>query len=349
MNKRTLLLLTSAALIIVLTACTEIGYYLQSAKGQIEIMASRDTVESLLNDDATPEKLRQQLLLAGEILDFARSDMLLNNDGSYEHYVDIERPHVVWNVVATPALSLSPETWCFPFAGCVPYRGYFEEENARRFAADLKAEGLDVFVYGVPAYSTLGWFDDPLLNTFIFEKDFLLASMILHELAHKKLYVKDHTDFNEAFAVVVARKGVERWLNAQASSSLDDFRTFLGHQETYFDLLQNSRQKLSETYGSSLSDSEKLREKARIIGAFRQGFQEMVAGWGGTINGTWLENGEINNANFASAHTYRKLVPALEALWSQSGEEPQRFFDQVNQLADLSIEERLERLEVLQP
>ncbi|MBI5783517.1 MAG: aminopeptidase, partial [Gammaproteobacteria bacterium] len=203
--------LTLLLLLAVVSGCASPGYYLHAVSGQIEILNKRRPVEEVLNDPATTPQTRQQLKLVRRLRDFASRELGLPDNDSYRSYTDLERPFVVWDVFAAPELSLEPKQWCFLVAGCVPYRGYFARDEAEQFAADLKQDGYDVYVGGVPAYSTLGWFNDPLLNTFIHRSEPELAGLLFHELAHQKIYVSGDTTFNESFATVVELEGVKRW------------------------------------------------------------------------------------------------------------------------------------------
>lgn len=345
MANRTLLI--GLALLVTggLLACSDFSYYVQSVEGHLEVMSARQPVAKILADPNTEQLLRERLLLTEELLKFADTQLLLDGEGSYRHYVDLKRPFVVWNVVATPPLSLVPETWCFPFAGCVPYRGYFEEQDAQGFARQLIASGLDAEVFGVPAYSTLGWFKDPLLNTFLYGNELELAGLIFHELSHQKIYVKDHSDFNEAFAVVVADKGVERWAAMRNDPALSELqRQVRIRREGFWVLFDATRLRLRSLYASSVPDEQKFVGKAEIFADFKLHYRQLLSGWGVEAQGDWLES-DLNNAHFASAATYRKLVPAFESLWLQCGADPERFYHLVDELAQLEKTQRLQRLE----
>src|SRR6185295_4027488 len=202
--------------------------------------------------------LKGRLMRAQEIRAFASRELGLPDNRSYTSYADLERPYAVWNVFATPELSLTPRQWCFPVAGCVAYRGYFAEADARAEAARLKAEGDDVWVSGVPAYSTLGYFDDPVLSTFVRWPDVEVARMVFHELAHQVVYVKDDTQFNESFAVAVEEAGVERWLMLQANGQLDAQYMRSGRLRAVFrELTRDTRADLARIYASDAPDAVK--------------------------------------------------------------------------------------------
>jgi len=347
MSRRTLGIILVSLLLSGLMACSRLGYYAQSVRGQLGVMAASQEVDEILDDPGQPAKLKERLRFSQQLLAYAHEDLGLENDGSYLEYADIGRHFVVWNVVATPELSLEPKTWCFMFAGCVPYRGYFEEQDALAFASELREDGLDVDVYGVPAYSTLGWLDDPLLNTFLFESDIYLAELIFHELAHQRLYLKDHGDFNEAFAVVVARHGADRWISSQDDPVLSRARVQQKYrQKTFFDLFDETRNHLTELYASGQPDSQMLASKQQLLDAFAVRYRALLQGWGATEGESWLGRG-LNNARFAAAMTYRKLVPAFEALWEQSGESPRRFYraaEELSRLPEVELQTRLKTL-----
>jgi len=303
-------------------------------------MSAARPVDELLSDPQTAPQLKTRLRLVESMLEFAGTELALDNDGSYTAYADIGRPYVVWNVVATPPLSLDPERWCFLFAGCVPYRGYFNQQDAIDFSRTLEQKGLDVAVSGVPAYSTLGWFDDPLLNTFLFEDELNLADLIFHELAHQRLYLKDDSDFNEAFAVVAADHGVQLWAAARDDNTLLQVRQKRKLRESsFFDQFERTRARLETLYAGPLPDAQKLASKKQVLEDFKAQYRALLADWGVAEGGVWLER-DLNNARFASATTYRKLVPAFEALWRQNGEDPGGFYLAAEKLSHLPLAER---------
>src|SRR5687767_14758623 len=198
-----------------IAGCQSLAYYTQAIGGHLKVLAQARPVEDWLTDPATPPELKERLQTARRIREFASKTLKLPENNSYLAYADLERPYVVWNVFAAPEFSVEPRAECFPFAGCVSYRGFYSEHDARRHAEKLRAAGYDVYVGGVPAYSTLGWSDDPLLSTFIRYPDAQLARLVFHELAHQLVYAKNDTTFNESFAVAVEEEGVKRWLEQE--------------------------------------------------------------------------------------------------------------------------------------
>lgn len=344
----TILLLLVGLTLLALGACSDLGYYRQAASGQWQILSRRQDISKLLADPATPKKLRGRLQTALSIRDFASQDLSLPDNGSYRCYADLGRPCVVWNVVAAPPFSLTPRRWCFPIAGCVPYRGYYDEAAARKFAAGLASGGDDVYVYGVTAYSTLGWFDDPVLNTFIDKPDYVLAGMIFHELAHQEVYVKGDADFNEAFAMTVQLAGVERWLADHGSA--DERAAYAraqARQEEFLALVRATRGQLQALYDRPGPAPQMLQAKAEILAGMRQQYAALKQSWGGYAGYDRWFAAPLNNARFVAVATYRHLVPAFTRLLAQYHGDFGQFYGAVQALAELPAQERRQRLEAL--
>ncbi len=328
-----------------MSGCSTLGYYWQSVSGHLELMNAARPLPEWLQDSQTPEKLKTRLALAQRMRSFAVSELHLPDNASYQRYADLQRKAVVWNVTAAPALSLKPETWCFPVAGCVGYRGYFDEQEARAEAARLQATGLDVHVYGVPAYSTLGWMNwaggDPLLSTFVGYPEGDLARLIFHELAHQVVYVQDDTPFNESFATAVERLGVARWLAASGSDKArTDYAALEQQRRQFRALTQATRRELTGIYESKLTPApgqqDKLAMKMRAMENFRAKYAELRASWAvpaGSIGGYDRWVAQANNASFGAQAAYDDLVPGFEALFARSGGNWPVFYDEVRQLA----------------
>lgn len=333
-----------------LVACTELGYYTQATQGQLHLLWQRRPIAQVLADPAVPVQLKERLTLVLKIRDFASQELLLPENGSYRCYADLGRPHVVWNVVATPEFSLEPLTWTFPVAGCVSYRGYFNQTAAEDFAAGLQGQGSEVDLYGVTAYSTLGWFDDPVLNTFVNDSEPALAGMIFHELAHQKLYVKDDSSFSEAFAELVEQAGVERWLGGRglASQKLDR-ATQAARRQVFIELLQTTRRELVTLYASAQPIESMRGEKQRILAELEQRYRLLRDGeWQGyTGFDRWFER-PVNNARLAAVGTYHDLKPALAVLLKQCNGNLALFYAEADKLAQLPREKRRERLATLE-
>lgn len=342
---RALGLMTVAAL---LGGCGNVGYYLQSAGGQLEVWQREAPITQVLQDPASPPQLKAQLVLVQRLRDFASAELALPDNRSYRSYADLGRPFVVWNVYAAPELSLEPQQWCFVLAGCVNYRGYFSEAEARAQARELAAAGNDVYVGGVPAYSTIGWFADPVLNTFIDYPEPELARLLFHELAHQVVYVPDDTVFNESFATAVEHAGVARWLAQHGSAAgrarvaqLQRFRAGFGQ------LLMQAREELAAVYAGSGTAADKRQRKTAVFARLRQSYETQRQAWGGFAGyDRWFAQ-PLGNAHLAAVAIYTQQVPAFEALLAQSGGELPRFYAAVKTLAALPAAERKLRLAAL--
>ncbi len=325
-----------------LSGCGEIGYYFQCAKGQINLLQRAKPIEQLLDDPTLTPDLHDRLQLVQQIRDFASSELLLPDNDSYRSYADIERPYVVWNIVATDEFSLQPQQWCFPVAGCVSYRGYFYQEDAEELASQLRQENKDVNLYGVQAYSTLNWFSDPVLNTFINSSETRLAGLIFHELAHQLIYVKGDSAFNEAFAVTVQMEGVHRWLKQQKHAQ--DWEKYLQSRKqlkTFHQLLFDTRDQLAILYGQDdLSDQQKRLQKEQIFTTTQQRYTELQTR--GELDqrfDRWMTEG-LNNARLAAIATYYDLLPGFQQLLANHNHNLTTFYQQVEKLAKTSVSER---------
>ena len=322
-----------------LGGCGTLGYYLQSVSGHMKMMNDARPVGDWVSDGTTPPRLKERLELTQRIRSFAVSELKLPDNDSYRRYADLKRRAVVWNVVAAPEYSLTLRTWCFPVAGCVGYRGYFDEAAARAEADAIKAQGFEVSVYGVPAYSTLGWFADPLLNTFINYPEGELARLIFHELAHQVVYAKGDTMFNESFATAVERMGGARWLQAQGSEAArNEYAQFNGRRVQFRALALATRRALTAIYESAPA-ADRASLKARAMQDFRDRYAELKAGWGGFAGyDAWVAG--ANNASFGAQAAYDELVPGFEAMFQREGGDWHRFYDAVKRLADLPKDQR---------
>jgi predicted aminopeptidase len=303
------------------------GYYWQAAAGHLDVMRRAQPLEALLDDPSTDPKLRERLLRAREIRAFASRELGLPDNRSYTTYAALGRPFVLWNVFATPELSLELERWCFPVAGCVAYRGYYAREDADRFAQRLRAGGLEAHVGGVPAYSTLGWFDDPLLSTFMHYPEGELARLVFHELAHQLLYVSGDTRFNESFATAVEEAGVERWLAARADRGVE----------------------LQAVFEAPLDDDAKRAGKARVLESLRTEYARLRASWGGFSGYDRFFAGGVSNPQLAAVGAYNDLLPAFRAMLEREGGDLPRFYAAVRELAARPKAERERVLRELAP
>lgn len=328
-----------------LCGCANIGYYFQAVGGQMEIWNRSRPIEKLVSDVRTDPRLRERLSLAVKVREFASRELALPDNQSYRKYADLQRPFAIWNVFATREFSIAPVQWCFPFAGCVAYRGYFSEQGAEQFAAGLRSQGHDVFVAGIPAYSTLGWFDDPVLNTFIFYPDAEIARLTFHELAHQVVYVSGDTVFNESFATAVELEGVDRWLSrAGTREQRAAFDATQEYKRGFVELVMKFRGTLGELYASPLADEEKRRKKTEIFAELRAAYLQLKQSWNGFAGYDWYFADELNNANLVPVATYSELVPAFRRMLAGNGGDFRRFYAEVKEVGKLSRDERGVRL-----
>ena len=342
----------AAAGVCLTSGCATVGYYARSVAGHLEILQAARPVAQVLDDPTTGAALKERLALSQRIRDFAVRELGEPDNASYRRYADLHRSAAVWNVVAAPELSLVPKTWCFAIVGCVGYRGYYDEARAGALAAELRGDGLDVVVYPVPAYSTLGrlpaggWLADPLLNTFIGYPEGELARLVFHELAHQVAFAAGDTQFNESFATAVEKIGAERWLaehagaearaeSARAEARRADFRA----------LTARVRDELARLYASDLGDDAKRTEKAALLARLRADHAALKASrWDGYAGyDSWFAR--ANNAAFAILASYTGLVPAFERLFEREGRDFARFYAEVRRLAALPAAERRAALE----
>ncbi|RZL90418.1 MAG: aminopeptidase [Variovorax sp.] len=328
-----------------LAGCADLGYYWQSASGHLGLMRAARPVPEWLQDPATSAALKAKLELAQRIRRFAVTELGLPDNPSYTAYADLHRAAAVWNVVAAPPYSLTLKTWCFPVAGCVGYRGYYNEADARAEAATQTAQGLEAVVYPVPAYSTLGWTNwaggDPLLSTFIGYPEGELARIVFHELAHQVLYVPGDTTFNESFATAVERMGGARWLQTQAGEAArEEYTQFDGRRRQFRALTSDTRRALAVVYASKEAQAadwpavEAMKKAA--MDEFRQRYATLRAGWTGPRQGAydgWVAR--ASNPMFAAQAAYDSLVPDFEALFAREGGDWPRFYAEVKRIAAL--------------
>ncbi|MGB5247390.1 MAG: aminopeptidase [Woeseia sp.] len=314
-------------------------YYLQAAHGQFGIWKKSQPLDVVINDPATDPALADRLRLLRDAREFASSRLLLPNNGSYQNYADLGRDYVLWNVVAAPEFSLEPRTWCYLIVGCLAYRGYFDEAKARQLGAKLQKESFDVYVGGVPAYSTLGHFNDPLLNTMMQRDDADLVALLFHELAHQRLYLKDETAFNESFASAVAEFGLQEWFAERGDAATGEL--WLARQrlaESRMDRIRDTREKLAALYAGSMPQAQMRASKAALIGELKTRLAADSAdpsAWDGVA---------INNAWLATFALYRGYLPAFRQLFDDCAADWNCFYDAVNALGDLPADKRAQSL-----
>lgn len=356
---RLLPLLLSAGL---LAGCGTAGYYAQAIGGQLALMQAARPIDDWLRDPATPAPLKARLALAQQLRDYAVTALDLPDNDSYRRYADIHRRAVVWNVAAAPVDSLTLKRWCFAFVGCVGYRGYFDPAEAQALGQQLRArDGLEVTVYGVPMYSTLGWLNwlggDPLLSTVIHDSDAALARIVFHELAHQKLYVAGDTAFNESYATAVASLGAARWLARHADTAARRADELAQQRQRDFrQLTHATRAELSAIYEQksdpARTEQALLAMKSEAMQRFRTRYQALKARWaaaGTPFDGYDRWVAQANNAAFALQAAYDGWVPAFEALFAREGGDWLRFYAAVRALGELPRDERDARLRALAP
>jgi predicted aminopeptidase len=332
-------------LALVLSGCQSVNYYIQAIEGQISILNDRRPVSELLNDPRTPEQLKTRLEYLLEVRIFAQDELSLPVGNNYLSYVDLRRPCVVWNVFAAAEFSLAPKIWCYPVVGCASYRGYFTEKAAHDYASFLKENGYDVYVGGVTAYSTLGWFDDPILSTVIGLSATNSAALIFHELAHRVLYVRDDTAFNESFATAVEQEAVRRWLKSRESSEaynryLDQFQ--LHHQ--FVELIMKYRDVLEQLYCSRQSESEKRLKKDQIMRQLKNEHEILKKNNPGLSRyDDWFRQ-PLNNAQLISVLAYQDFVPAFQKMIHEKNGDLKQFYEACRLLAEKHKDERNRRL-----
>jgi predicted aminopeptidase len=341
------------------SGCHELGFYAQAIHGQYEILARQMPVEELVADPATPADLKAKLQLVRDLRTFAEQELKLPVNGHYRKYSDLHRPFVVWNVQATPQFSLEPKTWWYPLVGSLEYRGYFSESGARDHGARLVRKKYDVYVDGVEAYSTLGWFKDPVLNTFIDRPEAELAEVIFHELGHQRVFARGDTDFNEAFATTVGQEGAHRWLGARGNTNAyTNYLASLRRNDQFVHLVLNSRAQLEKIYGDTRDKDGRIKaakkppappeelkvEKQRIFDDLRRKYAQLKASWGGfTGYDGWFAH-ELNNAQLNTIANYYDYLPGFEELLRMNDGDLERFYAATERLSKMPQEERHEWL-----
>jgi predicted aminopeptidase len=352
-----------ALVLVGVSGCQTFSYYTQAAKGQYQILAHQRPIEKVLADPQTPSPLRDKLQLVLALRAFAQTDLKLPVDSHYRKYVDVHRPFVVWNVEAAPEFSLEPKSWWYPFVGSLDYRGYFSERGATNYAARLRQKGYDVDVGGVEAYSTLGWFKDPVLNTFIFNPEADLAETLFHELAHQRVFAHGDTDFNEAFATAVGQEGARRWLRSRGdTAAYDRYLAELRRIDQFVHLVMGTRTRLAALYGDAVTEEgtvtatkkrqgvapgELLRQKQQVLEDLQQQYAQLKAQWGGdTQYDGWFAE-QVNNAKLNSVAAYYDLLLGFEHLLKSNGGDLEKFYPAVERLSRKPKNERRESLRAL--
>jgi len=354
--------LALVGLLPLLAGCRTVGYYAQAIHGQCQILHRQQPIQDLLADSKTSSELKERLKLVLRIRQFAEEELRLPANGHYRHYADLGRRFAVWTIYAAPEFSLEAKAWWYPVVGRLEYQGYFDETRARRFAEKLERKGFDVHVGGVEAYSTLGWFRDPVLNTFLFIDDTDLADLLFHELAHQRLFVGGDTDFNEAFATAVADEGVQRWLQVHGDSAeVERHREAVARRQQFLSLASGARARLEKLYGSIGSAqcdacardrtgdgpcrcAEWRRDKAAVFEQLRRDYLETKSRWGGNGEYDGWFSQPLNNALLNTVDTYYALVPAFRRILEGHGGDLGKFYKEAAALGKLKKPERERRL-----
>ena len=323
------------------TGCTTIGYYHQSVSGHLSLISKREPIADIVNDSAQDKKLVDQLVLAQALRSFASSHLKLPENDSYRSYVQLDRPYVVWSVFAAPEFSVTLRKWCFLIVGCLKYRGFFDKDDAKAYARRLSGLGLDVYVSGVTAYSTLGWFDDPLLSSMLNRGEIVTASYIFHELAHQQLYLKGDTGFNEAFATAVEELGVSLWFQQGGrTNERDRYESWIDQKKVFSDFIRQARHEFKQLYAMDLPADALRKEKQRVVAELRKRFKDLARSNDQlTRYRKWMA-GPLNNAQLGALALYRDLTPAFKQLFVECGRDFSVFYRRAEELSKLSREER---------
>ena len=327
--------------------CAALGYYTQAASGQLALIRASRPVESVIAHPDTGEALRDRLVLADRIVEFARTELRLDSGKSYRRYVALDEPFVVWNLFAAPPLSLDAHRWCYPIVGCVPYRGHFKRNAALRAEARMARRGYETYLGGVAAYSTLGWFDDPLLSTFIDWSEPRLAELLLHEISHQRVWVKDDAAVNESFATFVGETGARLWLRQTGREA--QFDRHLASRQAWQRLralLLDTKAQLESVYRKDGDEAQRYQEKARVLETFRRCYQHHKPSLGGGAFDGVVER--VNNAYLGAFGTYTDWYPAFAALYRRSAGWAE-FLNAVDALAGLPPDGRHAALHALAP
>jgi predicted aminopeptidase len=328
-----------------LAGCSNLGYYAQAIDGHLGVMLATRPISDVVRDAAGDPVLTKKLTDVLTIREFASRELVLPDNNSYRTYADIGRPYVVWNVFAAPEFSLEPKRWCLLLVGCVNYRGYYDRHDAERLSAELRQQGYDTFIGGISAYSTLGHFDDPVLNTFLRLGTQEVARTVFHELAHQLLYVQDDSLFNESFATAVENEGMRRWLKVHATpEQCADFEAQQGRKTAFAGLLSDYRKKFHSLYEIPRSAEQQRQGKAALLNTLRRDYTDLKARWGGYGGYDRFFGEDLNNAKLASLALYSELVPAFEAMLAQENHDLPRFYRRVASVAALGKEARRDTL-----
>ncbi|NOY66404.1 MAG: aminopeptidase [Gammaproteobacteria bacterium] len=328
-------------LALILSACSSLSYYGQAIRGQFELLGKRVPITSVLAGDKLDKNIRQKLLTVQEARDFSISNLGMPDNDSYCDYADLKRRYVMWNVFVTPAFSFTPMEWCYPIVGCIAYRSYFSRVDAQKLANEMEASGYDVYLSAIPAYSTLGWFSDPVTSTMMHWQDYDLVGTLFHELAHQMFYIKNDTVFNESLAKAIEQEGLRRWMEYKGKGEryqaylLDDRR-----EDLLVKIVLKARKKLEVLYSQGDSKKISLSSKLEIFRLLRKDYYQLRKQWGGYDGyDQWILSG-MNNAKIQSIATYYDYVPAFNQLLKKQGGDLSLFYKQIKKLMAKDIQSR---------
>ena len=361
--QKALIVVAFVVIVVGLSGCETVNFYRQAIKGQYQLIAGQQPIDKLAANSNTEPRLRQQLQLVQDLRAFADKDLKLPVDNHYRKYVDVHRPYVVWNVEAAAEFSMEPKSWWYPLVGRLEYRGYFSERAAQHYGETLHKKGCDVYIGGASAYSTLGWFKDPVLNTFIFDPEPDLAETIFHELGHQRVFARGDTDFNEAFATTVGQEGARRWLRAKGdTNAFENYEAELMRNNDFVRLVMDARQELETLYGDERTEAGKikasknpreippdqLRERKKVVfEKLRNSYAQVKAEWGGNGEYDHFFSRQLNNAQLNSVAAYYDLVPGFVQLLKLNGDDLEKFYAAAENLSKKPKKERQQRLRTI--
>lgn len=325
----------SALILICFSGCSTIGYYHQSISGHFKLISKRERIVDIVNDPNQDKKLIEQLRMVEEVRSFASSKLRLPDNDSYLSYVQLDNPYVTWNIFAAPKYSIALQQWCFVVVGCVPYRGYFDEDEARQYAEQLVKQGMDVYVGGVPAYSTLGWFDDPLLSSMLDRGEIVAAAYIFHELAHQQFYLKGDGAFNEAFATAVEEIGVLAWLQQNnRSEEVQRYNDWLLQKTIFSEFVKTSRDEFETLYQQEYEIEKMQAEKEILVAEMRRKFANLSSNNKQIARYSKWMSGPLNNAQLGAISLYRELAPAFRRIYGLCEDDFEKFYRYVEKIAE---------------
>jgi len=326
--------------VFLLPACSNLSYYIDAANGHHDLMDKAQSIDEILQQADLDKKFQQQLINFQQARDFASQQLHLPDNNSYRSFSGLDRDYVVWNVVASKEFSIEPKEWCFPFVGCLSYRGYFEKHKVDAYAQQLKQQGLDVYVAGISAYSTLGWFDDPVVSSMLYDNEARRVGIIFHELAHQLMYRKNSTTFNESFAMSVEEEGIRRWFEYHDKQVLlNQYKEDKAKSRQFHDMLLQTKNRLNLLYAQNLTDAEKRQKKQQHLKSIKNDYIKLRQQWNGYSGyDEWMAQ-DLNNAHFVLVQTYYDLVPMFRAILRQQNNDLDAFYNEVRKISELSDDE----------